>query len=519
MSQDSDSDMWRKIIRTLFILVFITCLILGVLAVQGQSEEMRTWSSPLLLGSGWWQSVAIDVQGNFHVAWYDGDEQARDFLVYRARAVEGTWTDIADVIYTGRGGLTIRNALAATSDGILHAAYRHTTFHRYAHAPISRAMTAPGWEEFTDITQNGYYLDMISDTDNILHLVTSEQPTVIDLASIEINPCALCYNLMYRRSLDGGKNWSEPTPVSVDPTTGADRPDVWFGETTGRIYINWDEGQDWYVGRGDAKGIGFIYSEDSGATWSDPIFLTGDSNDNSKPLQGAFTELRDGSIMAVWRYSTDSDLGIYYQISDDIGASWTPPQPVPELTARSVSNTPLDDYSVVTDHLGNVHLFVVGQTQPGSLLNQRLYHAEYGDNEWKQVETVFYSPEMRPEWPRAKVGPQNELHLTWFVRSLAEGDPRIDPIGLKVFYSHRESIFPEQATPTFIPTITPQPTSTPFVPFAPTATPFPDATPMSEVVRAETSDNYAGQTAIAGLFASAVFCGVIIFLVRALPRR
>src|SRR5262249_23037637 len=124
----------------------------------------------------------------------------------------------------------------------------------------------------------------------------------------------------------------------------------------------------------------------------------------------------DGSLLAVWRYNTDADRNIYYQLSNDVGKTWTAPKAIPGIVAQLTNDAILDDYNMITDKIGAVHLFAVGQPDLASTGNAALYDVVYRQGVWVTPQRVFYSNEMRPEWPKAVVGPQNDIHLTWFIR-------------------------------------------------------------------------------------------------------
>src|SRR5689334_2003539 len=124
--------MSRKwLILPLVSVIFITCLV--AIPAFGQDAAQQAWTAPKFLGNGWWQSLSLDQQNNLHVAWYGsfdaGDKVGHDTLTYTMRSSDGTWSTPNDVIYTGDGGFTVRNSLAVTTDGILHAAFRGGTNH------------------------------------------------------------------------------------------------------------------------------------------------------------------------------------------------------------------------------------------------------------------------------------------------------------------------------------------------------------------------------------------------------
>lgn len=513
--------------------LFLFCAFLlflpGFQPVEAQETTTPRWSSPLLLGDGWWQSATLDQEGNLHVGWYGSNEaedgSAIDQMIYTVRHLDGTWTPQIDAIYTGLGGFTVRNALAATSDGILHAIFRAGTLHFVADAPIVGATDAANWSEWQQISENGYYTDMIADRDDVLHLVYSGSAFLPGLATEESrqesSACFLCYNLFYRRSTDGGKSWSGLTPISVEPNSGSDKVKIQQG-ASGRIYISWDEGIDWYSGRGLPQDVRMVYSDNGGLTWSKPIILNGGNLVDRRPVHGTFAELRDGSLMAVWRYSTNADRNIYYQLSNDVGQTWTEPVAIPRILARSINESTLDHYTLLTDRLGQVNLFVVGQTDIESTSNAQLYNVVYtpGTQFWRAPQLIFYSSEQTPEWPEAIAGLSNDIHLVWFNRGIRENfqGQQEATANLRVYYSYLMGNLPALATVEFSPTQTPFPTPTVFQNIEPSPTPFPTLENIDAALNIYSRDNYAAQTVLGGLLIAGLFCGGVLAIARLIRR-
>jgi len=507
-----------------FICLCLT-LTLSMGRVFGQDSRELQWSPPQVLGDGWWESIAMDRQGNVHIGWYgssDPDiiELGADVFNYLRLSPDGQRTASNKVLYTGTGGFTIRSAMAVTSDGLLNLAYRSNVYHSFSSAYSQTADNAQSWSPPVTIDTTGYYVNMIADRNDVLHLVTSERLETASLASnttyAELNPCALCQDLFYRRSTDGGASWSEPYPISLNPTTGSDRIDIFEGRS-GRIYIAWEEGYDWYIGRGDAQDVRLVYSSDGGLTWSDPIIFDGGALVDRKPVQIAATELRDGSLMVLWRYNSNADRNIYYQLSTDVGQTWTEPQAIPGLVAQTANDATLDDYTLLTDRIGTVHLFATGQPDLESTTNASLYHVTYRQGLWLPPQRVFYSPNMRPEWPKAVIGLQNDIYLVWFTRGTGKNErgEALDSTDiLKVYYSYLPGIFPLEATQAFNPTRTPYPTATVFQNLDSTPTPFPTIEAVASDVSVTTGDQYASQTLVAGLFAATAFCAGVLILIR-----
>jgi hypothetical protein len=320
--------------RKWFVILYLGLMTLVSIPVLGQDgSSTQSWTPPKFLGGGWWESIALDSENNLHVGWYGtydtGDKIGHDVFVYTMQRSDGTWTSPFDAIYTVDGGFTVRNALAVTSDGMLHVAYRLQTGHEVSSAPVVGSLNAANWSPPNEVGADGYYLDMIADRNDTLHFVGSERSTfqfgsTLEPAEVfaEGAKCFLCYDLFYRRSTDGGNTWSDVVPISIERTSGSDRPKIQEG-ASGRLYITWDEGKDWYTAGGQPQDVRMVYSEDNGLTWSKPIIFDGGNLRDRKPIQGTMTELRDGSMMMIWRYDNDVDRNIYYQMSSDLGKTWT----------------------------------------------------------------------------------------------------------------------------------------------------------------------------------------------------
>jgi hypothetical protein len=358
---------------------------------------------------------------------------------------------------------------------------------------------------------------MAVDHNDVLHIAYSTRLTTSDpfAGNPEAQICAYCHDLYYRRSTDKGKTWSDPVAISTLPDTGSDRVNVFEGQS-GRLYIDWDEGEDWYIGRGKPKDVRIVYSDDGGLTWSAPIILPGNSAENLRPIQVAVTEMANKAMMAVWRYPSNADPYVYYQTSEDNGVTWTVPAPIDGIVARNILDPVLDDYNLVTDKLGTVHLFAVARPSSTSTQNPTLFHVTYHQGRWTAPFPVFYSPDYWPEWPKATIGLQNDIHLSWFSRGVREGQPVKSYTDiLKIFYSHLPgSLPPLVATATFSPTQTPLPTSGAFASFDPTLTPYPTLDNYRADFIVQTEDNMAANIMLGGLFASGLFCAAVFLFVR-----
>lgn len=276
--------------------------------------------------------------------------------------------------------------------------------------------------------------------------------------------CPSCSDIFYRCSTDNGITWSAPVNLSRSPT-GSNKPQI---KLDGRgVYVTWDEGWDFLVGRGSPQSVAYAYSFDNGQTWSAPTIFRAPT-----PV-GAAQQITLGigsgdQLVIVWRIEAGlrpESREVYYQVSNDRGLTWSAPRRLEGVNARDWL-TGLDNYTTVTDSAGHVHLALVTQTDNITMTQYSLVHLEWDGLRWSAPEAVFTSEDL-PEWPRLAIGGGNQVFLTWFVRPKEE----IWSGGrYTVWASHMEADAPRiLSTP--LPTPLPSPTPTPVLP-TPTPTPL-----------------------------------------------
>jgi len=115
-------------------------------------------------------------------------------------------------------------------------------------------------------------------------------------------------DVMFQRSANQGTTFSAPTVLNSRP--GADRaqwfPEVTVDTDTGRVWVfYYDQGID---ASGDRTETTALYSDDGGATWSNPFpissrpFHAGHGNDTSQPNLGDYNQAvaQSGRLTAAW---------------------------------------------------------------------------------------------------------------------------------------------------------------------------------------------------------------------------
>ncbi len=278
--------------------------------------------------------------------------------------------------------------------------------------------------------------------------------------------CPNCSDIFYRRSTDNGVTWSAPVNLSRSPT-GSTKPQIKL-DGTGGVYVTWDEGWDFYSGRGSPHSVAYTYSPDNGQTWAAPTIFRAPTSVGA-PQQITLGIDGAGRLVIVWRVEAGlrpESREVYYQVSSNRGQTWSAPRRLEGVNARDWL-TGLDSYTTATDSAGHVHLALVTQTNEITSTQYSLVHLEWDGLRWSAPEAVFTSEDL-PEWPRLAIGGGNQVFLTWFVRPKEE----IWSGGhYTVWASHMEADAPRIVS-TPLPTPQPSPTPTP-IPPTPTPTPLP----------------------------------------------
>jgi len=125
--------------------------------------------------------------------------------------------------------------------------------------------------------------------------------------------------IYFNRSEDGGRTWAEEdTRISVGAPSGtvSDVPSVSCEE--GRVAIVWED--DRHSDLGDPT----IYartSADGGATWYPEQRVTRDAFGDWRSLEPQVL-VRDTWIYVVWSDNRNGAYDIYFNVSDDVGATW-----------------------------------------------------------------------------------------------------------------------------------------------------------------------------------------------------
>ena len=121
-------------------------------------------------------------------------------------------------------------------------------------------------------------------------------------------------DIWYKTSTDGGATWSAATQLTTDPSSDYSPAITQAGD--GTIWVVWDSWRN-----GNAADLYYKTSTDGGATWSLDIRLTTDESWDQEP---SITHTADGAIWIAWHSWRTWPGDIYYKMTTDGGATWSP---------------------------------------------------------------------------------------------------------------------------------------------------------------------------------------------------
>lgn len=144
-----------------------------------------------------------------------------------------------DIAFTCVGGFTVRNSIAVTPDGHLHALVRRCTDVTAVSAPVQQAWSARAWSKPQRLGSS-YYNAIAADSKGVLHAFYNEAV----IGTEEGN--RLLSEIFYRRSTDGGQTWTVRANLAQLP--GGDERIQVKVDGRDRLHVVWDHGSDWYLG-------------------------------------------------------------------------------------------------------------------------------------------------------------------------------------------------------------------------------------------------------------------------------
>lgn len=404
---------------------------LGLLALGGNAPAApQGWSTPLRISGptkAWFSEVAVDAEGGVHAFWSAGDSFGD--LVVACRPDRDACSSSEQVAKRAGtdGHYTPRPAAAVDSAGHLHLIWRAKG--EVVYQKLFLPDPDEGWSKPPNRLGSGAYSAIAVGADDTIH-VAINTPIFTDQS------CFACGDIVYRRSKDGGISWSKGVNLS-QTADGSDKPAFALGPQ-GELALAWEEGHDFYVGKGVGRGITITVSLDGGLTWQPATTFEDTADPPNSPAVGFD---RNGALVLVWRHRGAAD-GVFFRRSNDAGRTWSEPAQIDGLRSRYGAPDELDDLAMARDGAGNLHLLATGRMDPKAVINA-LYHAEWNGETWSAPVDMFRT-RGAPEWPRLAIGEGNQLHAVWFERP--EGEVwKSEQNGYGIWYAHAESAAPRRS--------------------------------------------------------------------------
>ncbi len=128
------------------------------------------------------------------------------------------------------------------------------------------------------------------------------------------------WDVYFASSNDGGANWTDPNMrVNTDNGTTNQREPAITATSSGTVYVAW---RDY---RGSDADIMIAWSNDSGATWTDPNVRVNTDTGGASQQCPDLTVDASGNVYVVWGDDRGGDWDIYFAKSINGGVNWTDP--------------------------------------------------------------------------------------------------------------------------------------------------------------------------------------------------
>ncbi|MFC0253861.1 sialidase family protein [Massilia consociata] len=212
-------------------------------------------------------------------------------------------------------------------------------------------------------------------------------------------------DILFARSLDGGKRFSRPLNLSAsiggDGKGRLDR-DTWSNGSldlvtspNGDIYAAWTE----YDGA-----LWLVRSRDDGQSFSRPRQVAGDTQ---RPARGpALAVDRQGRLYLAWAVGEESDADIHVAVSGDGGASFGDPVRIGSPGARA------DAPRLALDGAGRLHLVFADYPQSRGAPAIRHVRADSGTLRFGPPRTLSEAGQPG-SYPHLATDGQGKVHVAW----------------------------------------------------------------------------------------------------------
>ncbi|NVM27996.1 MAG: TIR domain-containing protein [Candidatus Helarchaeota archaeon] len=363
-------------------------------------------------------ALAVDSLGNSHIVWYDGTNYSGagtdlDIFYINYTVATGMWSNLT-IVSTESISSSFTPAIAVDSDGNVHVAWQDQTnlsgastdwdiFYKNYNATtgiwsnttvVSTAYAEPVWEPFVHSEQPSIAVDQIGN----VHLAWRDKSNY--------SGSDYDYDIFYRNLTVSTGTWSNFTVISTESTEESATPSLAV-DGFGNIYIAWRDKINFLA---DTDIFFRNYTASTGV-WSNTTMLTPDSITDSRSPSLAVEA--NGNIHIAWEERTnygdgDWDMDIVYQEWRPSMGRWSPTT----IVSRE-STTDSGDPSLAVDSDGNVH--IAWQENIQQVADRSIF---YKTVLYKNSPPVITSPS-NPYYELGSLGNS----LNWFIADIGVHSP------------------------------------------------------------------------------------------------
>ncbi|MHA1218621.1 MAG: hypothetical protein ACTSO5_08060 [Candidatus Heimdallarchaeaceae archaeon] len=362
-------------------------------------------------------SLAIDSSGDVHIAWYDltnydGAGTDADIFYKHWDASTSSWT-ITEVVSTESTEHSFEPSLAVDLDGNMHIAW--TDYTDYAGSGTDTDIFYKRWETFTSSWTITEVVSTESTADSgspslavdVLGNVYIAWADETDYAGSGTDA-----DIFYKRWDALSSLWTTTNVVSTESTDGSDYPSLAV-DTLGNVYIAWLD-LTAYAGSGTDHDIFYKHWDTASSIWTTTEVISIVSTYNS--YNPSIATDAEGNVHITWDDRTiyagaGDDFDIFYKRWNTSTSIWTTTEVVStESTGDSY------DTSLAVDTLGNIHIAWYDLTDyAGAGTDMDIFYKRWdtATSLWTTTEVISTESTDHSYNPSLAVDTLGNVHIAW----------------------------------------------------------------------------------------------------------
>ena len=363
------------------ILTILLALGLALAAQHAQADWTSTKRLTWTSGDSYSPATAVDSSNAVHVVW--ADYSPGNSEIYHKRSEDGgtTWGTAKRLTWTS--GDSYEPAIAIDSSDTLHVVWDSDSSGNYEIYYKRSSDGGLNWSAAKGLTGTSGWSEYPA--------ITIDSNNVIHVVWQDDTPGNL--EIYYRRSSDGGLNWS--TAQRLTWTSGSSEYPAIAISSIHTIQVVW---KDRTPGNYE---IYYKQSTNGGTTWGPAKKLISTSGESHDP---AIAIDSSNAIQVVWSDETPGNYEIYYKRSPDGGTTWGPLQ-------RLTWTAGMSEYSAIAIGSDNIIHVIWDDDTPG---NFEIYHKKSTDG------GATWSAAQRLTWTAGSslvaalaMDSSNSAHIVW----------------------------------------------------------------------------------------------------------